>query len=148
MEFLVNSILKCDEPAVFMGFEESESDLAKNFSSLGFDLEQLRKDGKFAVDFVSVERSGEVGEYNMDGLFIRLETAVDALKAKRVVLDTLEMLFVAVDNHALIRSELRQLFQWMKKKGLTSVGLAHTASTERISSGVADIDLNPPDHPE
>jgi circadian clock protein KaiC len=123
MEFLVHGILNYAEPGVFMAFEETEKELGENVASFGYDLEQLRKDGKLAIDHVFVERGEieETGEYNLDGLFIRLADAIDSIKAKRVVLDTIEVLFAGLRNEAIIRSELRRLFRWLKEKGVTSI---------------------------
>lgn len=213
MEFLVHGIVDYAEPGVFMAFEETEKDLTQNVASFGYDLEKLQAEGKLAIDHVFIERSEieETGEYDLEGLFIRLGNAVDTIKAKRVVLDTIEVLFAGLSNQSIIRAELRRLFRWLKDRGLTaivtgergeglltrygleeyvadcvilldhrvteqlstrrlrivkyrgslhgtdeypflmgesgisvlpvtSVGLNHTASTERISSGVADLD--------
>ena len=122
-EFLVRGATEYGEPGVFMMFEETASELAANMRSLGFDLEQLQRQNKIALDFVRVERSEieETGEYDLDGLFIRLGYAIDSIKAKRVVLDTVEALFAGVPNHAILRSELRRLFRWLKEKGVTAV---------------------------
>jgi circadian clock protein KaiC len=123
LEFLVKGILEYGEPGVFMAFEETEKDLAENVASLGVDLEQLQYEGMLAIDYVAVERSQieETGEYNLDGLFVRLSCAVDAVKAKRVVLDTVEVLFSGLRDHSAIRSELRRMFRWLKDKGLTAI---------------------------
>lgn len=122
-EFLVHGALKFNEPGVFMMFEETASELAENMRSLGFDLDKLQRQKKIALDYVRVERSEieETGEYDLDGLFIRLGHAIDTIKAKRVVLDTVEALFAGVPNHAILRSELRRLFRWLKEKGVTAV---------------------------
>ena len=213
LEFLVHGIVDYGEPGVFMAFEETEKDLAENVASFGYDLDQLQRDGKLAIDHVFIERSEieETGEYDLEGLFIRLGNAVDTIKAKRVVLDTIEVLFAGLQSQSIVRAELRRLFRWLKDRGLTaivtgergegllsrygleeyvadcvilldhrvteqlstrrlrivkyrgtlhgtdeypflmgedgisvlpvtSVGLTHTAPTERISSGVADLD--------
>jgi len=123
MEFLVHGILDHGEPGVFMAFEETENDLAQNVASFGFDLEQLQKDGKLAIDHVFIERSEieETGEYDLEGLFIRLGSAVDSINAKRVVLDTIEVLFSGLRNQSIIRAELRRLFRWLKDRGLTAI---------------------------
>lgn len=123
LQFLVNGIRENNEPGVFMSFEESANDLSINARSLGFDLEQLRADNKLRIDYVHIERSEieETGEYDLEGLFIRLNHAIDSIGAKRVVLDTLETLFVGIQNLALLRSEIRRLFQWLKEKGVTAV---------------------------
>lgn len=122
-EFLVNGAVKYGEPGVFMMFEENAGELADNMRSLGYDLEQLQRQKKIALDFVRVERSEieETGEYDLEGLFIRLNHAIDTVKAKRVVLDTLEALFAGVPNHSILRAELRRLFRWLKDKGVTAV---------------------------
>lgn len=123
MQFLIKGITEFDEPGVFMSFEEPSHDLTLNVKSLGFDLEQLKADKKLVVDHVRVERSEieEAGEYDLDGLFIRLGYAIDSVKATRVVLDTIESLFSGLDNQAILRAELRRLFHWLKEKGVTAV---------------------------
>ena len=123
MQFLINGIREFDEPGVFMSFEEPSKDLTLNVKSLGFDLEQLKADKKLVVDYVRVERSEieEAGEYDLDGLFVRLGYAIDTVKAKRVVLDTLESLFSGLDNQGILRAELRRLFHWLKEKGVTAI---------------------------
>lgn len=123
MQFLIKGITEFKEPGVFMSFEEPSDDLTLNVKSLGFDLEKLKADKKLVVDHVRVERSEieEAGEYDLDGLFIRLGHAIDTIKAKRVVLDTIESLFAGLDNQAILRAELRRLFHWLKTKGVTAI---------------------------
>ena len=123
MQFLVKGITEFNEPGVFMSFEEPADDLAKNVSSLGFNLDKLKADKKLRIDHVRVERAEieETGEYDLEGLFIRLNYAIDAIGAKRVVLDTIETLFGGMTNTALLRSEIRRLFQWLKEKGVTTI---------------------------
>lgn len=123
MQFLIKGITEFNEPGVFMSFEEPSNDLSVNVKSLGFDLEQLKAEKKLVVDHVRVERSEieEAGEYDLDGLFIRLGHAIDSIKAKRVVLDTIESLFAGLDNQAILRAELRRLFNWLKTRGVTAV---------------------------
>ena len=122
-EFLVNGAMKFGEPGVFMMFEESADELAENMRSLGFDLRKLQKTKRVAVDSVRVHRSGaqETGEFELDGIFLRLGAAIDSVKAKRVVLDTLEALFAGISNHAIVRAELQRLFSWLKDRGVTAV---------------------------
>lgn len=123
MEFLVHGATKYNEPGVFVAFEEKAEELAVNVASLGFDLNQLQHDGQIRVDHVRIERSEieETGEYNLDGLFIRLAYAIDSIGAKRVVLDTIESLFSGLTNQAVLRAELRRLFEWLKEKKVTTI---------------------------
>ena len=123
LEFLVHGVKDFDEPGVFIAFEETEKELSQNIASFGFDLEAMEASGKLAVDHVFIERSEieETGEYDLEGLFIRLGSAVDSIGAKRVVLDTLEVLFAGLTNQSVIRAELRRLFRWLKDKGLTAI---------------------------
>jgi len=123
MEFLVRGSLLYDEPGVFVSFEETGEELATNVASLGFDVKQLIADKKLILEYVFIERSEieETGEYDLEGLFLRLGYAIDQIGAKRVVLDTLEALFSALPNEAIIRAELRRLFRWLKEKGVTAV---------------------------
>jgi circadian clock protein KaiC len=122
-QFIVKGITDCNEPGVFMTFEESASDLAQNLQSLGFELEKLKSENKLRVDHVRIERSEieETGEYDLEALFIRLNHAIESIGAKRVVLDTIESLFSGMENLALLRSEIRRLFAWLKEKGVTAV---------------------------
>ncbi|MBA2961144.1 MULTISPECIES: circadian clock protein KaiC [Ramlibacter] len=122
-EFIVRGATEFGEPGVFMMFEESEQELVANMRSLGFDLEKLQRQKKLALDYVRVERSEieETGEYDLEGLFIRLGHAIDSIGAKRVVLDTVEALFASLPNQAILRAELRRLFRWLKDKGVTAV---------------------------
>src|SRR5262245_25150272 len=123
MEFIIRGAVEFDEPGVFVTFEESEDDLRKNVVSLGFDLAALQKKKRIIVDHVRVERNEieETGEYDLEGLFIRLNHAIDSIGAKRVVLDTIETLFSGLSNAAILRAELRRLFRWLKDKGVTAV---------------------------
>lgn len=123
MEFLVNGATQYDEPGVFVAFEENTEDLAQNVASLGFDLKKLGRQKKLIVDHVRVERSEieETGDYDLEGLFIRLGHAIDSISAKRVVLDTIEVLFSALSNQGILRAELHRLFRWLKDKGVTAV---------------------------
>ncbi|MGA8432134.1 MAG: circadian clock protein KaiC [Candidatus Sulfotelmatobacter sp.] len=123
MEFLIRGATTYKEPGVFMAFEETEAELAQNVRSLGFDLDQMIKEKKVAVDYVRIERDeiDETGDYDLEGLFIRIGAAIDAVKAKRVVLDTIENLFAGLQNQGILRAELRRLFRWLKDKGVTAV---------------------------
>lgn len=123
IEFIVRGATEYNEPGVFVAFEEKSDELAMNVASLGFDLKQLQTDKKIRVDHVHIDRSEieETGEYDLEGLFIRLGYAIDSIGAKRIVLDTLENLFSGLDNQAVLRTELRRLFSWLKGKGVTAI---------------------------
>jgi circadian clock protein KaiC len=123
MEFLVRGITEFGEPGLFVAFEETGEELTQNVRSLGFDLDALVARKKLVVDYVRVERSEieEVGEYDLEGLFIRMGHAIDQIGAKRVVLDTIEVLFGGLSNETILRAELRRLFRWLKDRGVTAV---------------------------
>jgi circadian clock protein KaiC len=123
MEFLMHGAVQYGEPGVCMNFEETEDKLIANVASLGFDLRDLTKRKKLLVDYVSIERNqiAETGEYNLDGLFIRLAHAVKAIKAKRVVLDSVEALFSGIADSSILRSELSRLFRWLEDQHLTAI---------------------------
>jgi circadian clock protein KaiC len=123
MEFLVRGVTEYNEPGVFMAFEETAPELTQNVRSLGFDLDELANEKKLVIDFVRIERSeiDETGDYDLEGLFIRLGAAIDAIDAKRVVLDTIENLFAGLQNEGILRAELRRLFRWLKDKGVTAI---------------------------
>jgi circadian clock protein KaiC len=123
-----------------MAFEETASELAENVRSLGFDLEELIKQKKVIVDFVRIERSeiDETGDYDLEGLFIRLGAAIDAIGAKRVVLDTIENLFAGLQNQGILRAELRRLFRWLKDKGMTAVITAERGDGALTRNGLEE----------
>jgi circadian clock protein KaiC len=123
MAFLVNGARMYDEPGVFVAFEETPRELSQNFASLRYGIDELVRQKKLVVDYVYVERSEieETGEYDLEGLFVRLAHSIDSIGAKRVVLDTIETLFAGLSNHAILRAELRRLFRWLKEKGVTAV---------------------------
>lgn len=123
IEFLVRGATQFNEPGVFISFEETDEELATNVASLNFDLNELVAEKKLALDYVFIERSEieETGEYDLEGLFLRLDHAITSIGAKRIVLDTLEALFSSLPNEAIIRAELRRLFRWLKEKGVTAV---------------------------
>ncbi|HXB00663.1 MAG TPA: circadian clock protein KaiC [Steroidobacteraceae bacterium] len=121
--FLVNGAVMFNEPGVFVSFEETSDDLIKNVASLGYDLGALVAQKKIAIDFVRVERSEieETGEYDLEGLFVRLDYAIKSVGAKRVVLDTLEMLFAGLGDTQILRAEIRRLFAWLKQRDVTAI---------------------------
>lgn len=123
VQTLVQGALAEDEPGVLFAFEDTADDLAKNFASFGFPIEQLIAKKKLLVDYVAVERSEieETGRYDLEGLFVRLGSAVDAIGAKRVAIDTLETIFTGFSDQGLLRAELRRLFRWLKDRGLTAI---------------------------
>ena len=123
LEFLVRGAREFHEPGVCMTFEERAIDLVENVSALGFDLPKLIRTKKLVIDHVQLERSQieETGDYDLEGLFVRLNHAIDSIGAKRVVLDTIEALFAGLSNESVLRAELRRLFLWLKEKGVTTV---------------------------
>ncbi|WP_250634284.1 circadian clock protein KaiC [Pinirhizobacter soli] len=123
MTFLVNGARRFGEAGVFMSFEERAHDLSVNVASLGYDIDALVADGKLVIDHVHIERA-EIelgGEYDLEGVFVRLNHAIDSVGAKRVVLDTIEALFGGLEDSAILRAELRRLFAWLKDKGVTAI---------------------------
>jgi circadian clock protein KaiC len=139
-EFLVRGAAEFGEPGVFMSFEETEGELKANVSSLGFDLAKLVRRKKILLEHVHIERSEihETGEYDLEGLFVRLNLAIDSIGAKRVVLDTLEALFAGLPNEAILRAELRRLFRWLKVKGVTTVITAERGREQLTRHGLEE----------
>ena len=139
-EFLVRGAAQFGEPGVLMAFEETEAELKANVASLGFDLGRAIQRNKIVIDHVHIERSEvyESGEYNLEGLFVRLNHAIDSIGAKRVVLDTLEALFASLSNEAIRRAELRRLFRWLKDKGVTAVITAERGREQLTRNGLEE----------
>ena len=135
LEFLVRGATQYSEPGVFMSFEETIPDLTKNAASLGFDLNRMVADKKLFMDHVFISRSefAESGEYDLDGLFIRIADAVQRVGARRVVLDTIETLFGELPNPAFLRAEIRRLFGWLKQKELTAVMTAERDRSDKLT---------------
>ena len=121
--FLIHGARDFNEPGVFVTFEERPGDISANVASLGFGLDKLVDDQKIAFEYIALDRSEleEAGDYDLEGLFLRLEAAIDLVGAKRVVLDTIESLFSVFSNQAILRAEIRRLFDWLKDKGMTTV---------------------------
>jgi len=140
MEFLVRGAVESGQPGVFMAFEESTEELAKNFASLGHDLKALVAQKKLVLEFVHIERSEieETGEYDLEGLFVRLGHAIDSIGAKRVVLDTVEALFSGLSNTAILRAELRRLFRWLKERGVTAIITGERGETSLTRYGLEE----------
>ena len=123
IEFLVRGALEFNEPGVLLAFEETPQDIASNVASLGFDIQDLANKKKLFLDYISMDPSEvqETGEYDLEGLFIRLQDAVDTIGAKRVMFDTVEALFSGFSNPRILRAEFRRLFRWLKERGLTTI---------------------------
>jgi circadian clock protein KaiC len=140
MEFLVRGATEFGEPGVFISFEEPERDLIANVRSLGFDVPALMDQNLIAIDHIVVERSEiqEAGDYNLEGLFLRIGLAIDSVGAKRVVLDTIESLFSGFDNPAILRAELRRLFHWLKERGVTAVITAEKGEGQLTRQGLEE----------
>jgi circadian clock protein KaiC len=138
-EFLVRGT-ELGEPGVFVTFEESVLDLTRNVSGLGFDLNRLRAEGKLAIDYVHLDPSEieEAGGYSLDGLFVRLKHAVDAIGAKRIAIDTLEVLFGGLKDQAVLRAEIQRLFRWLKEAGLTAVVTAEAGELRLTRQGLEE----------
>jgi len=135
MEFIVRGARDFGEPGAFMAFEETGAELSKNVASLGFDVPKLVRQKKMALDYVQINRGEleETGEYDLEGLFVRLGSMIDEVKAKRVALDTLESLFSSLPNEAILRAELRRLFRWLKDKGVTTIITGEQGSGELLT---------------
>ncbi len=140
ISFLVNGALQFDEPGVLMSFEENTEELAQDVASLGFDLAALVESKRLVVDYVHIERSEieETGEYDLEGLFVRLDHAVKTVGAKRVMLDTVESLFGGLSNETILRAELRRLFRWLRDRNLTAVITGERGETTLTRHGLEE----------
>jgi circadian clock protein KaiC len=141
MEFLIRGAVEHGEPGVFVTFEETEQDLKENVASLGFDLDDLIRKKKLAVEFISVERHEieETGDYDLEGLFIRIDAAVREVNAKRIVLDTMEAIFAGLTNVAILRAEIRRLFRWLKDRGITAVVTGERGEQQLTRQGLEEF---------
>src|SRR5580765_4845116 len=140
IEFLVRGALEFDEPGVLMAFEETPEDIAKNVASLGFDIQELADKKKLFLDYISVDPAeiAETGDYDLEGLFIRLQDAVDTVGAKRVMFDTVEALFTGFSNPSILRAEFRRLFRWLKDRELTAIVTAERGDGTLTRQGLEE----------
>ena len=140
IEFILRGATLYNEAGVFMTFEEKTEELALNVTSMGFDLQKLQRRNRLRLDYVHIDRSAieETGEYDLEGLFIRLDHAINGIGAKRVVLDTIENLFAGLANQAILRTELRRLFQWLKQKGVTTIITAEKGENTLTRHGLEE----------
>ncbi|MBK9748653.1 MAG: circadian clock protein KaiC [Chloroflexi bacterium] len=138
MEFLIRGITEFDEPGVFIAFEETREELTQNFSSLGFDLENLSAQNKLLIDHIHTDwdRMDQTGEFDLDALLIRLDHAIQKVQAKRVVLDTVEVLFDVLGDTDMLRSELRRVFRWLKERGVTVVITGESGDNHLTRRGI------------
>ncbi len=138
--FLINGAREFDEPGVFVTFEERPVDIVSNVASLGFDMNRLMDEGKILIEHIAVDPAelAEIGEYDLEGLFLRLELAIDQIGAKRIVLDTIESLFSAFTNPAILRAEIRRLFDWLKDRGMTTVITAERGDGSLTRQGLEE----------
>jgi circadian clock protein KaiC len=138
--FLVSGAVDHNEPGVFLSFDERVADLGVNTASLGFDLPRLQERGLVAADHVYIERENieETGEYDLEGLFVRLDHAIRRVGARRVVLDSIDTLFAGIPNLAIVRSELRRLLGWLKERGLSTMITAERGEQTLTRHGVEE----------
>lgn len=140
MHFLTNGAQRLEEPGVFVSFEESPRELAENFAPFGIDLQAATEENSIAVEYLQLAPMGQVeaGSYSLEGLFLRLEAAIRAVDAKRVVLDTLESLFTRFDDQHVVRSELNRLFDWLKEQGVTTIVTAEAGAETLTRKGLEE----------
>ena len=122
IDFLINGASHYNEPGVFMSFEESEDELYQDVASINLDLKGLVSKKLILLEHVVLEhRDIQENDFNLEGLFVRLEHAIDAIGAKRVVLDSLESPFASITNPGILRLEIKRLFRWLKNKKVTAI---------------------------
>ena len=140
VQFIVNGALKCGETGILMSLDETAESLAKNFVSVGFDLDELRLTKKIAIDHVLIEKSQmlDTGAYSLDGLLIRLDHAISSMGAKRVVIDSVDSLFMGFGDNEFFRAELRRLFHWLKGRGVTTVVTCEAGKDSISRSGIEE----------
>jgi circadian clock protein KaiC len=140
ISFLVEGAQRFNEPGVLLTFEEKAEELATDVRSLGYDLDKLCEEKKILIDYVHVDRSEieETGEYDLEGLFVRLDHAIREVGAKRVVLDTIETLFGGLKDTGILRAELRRLFRWLRDRGMTAVITAERGENQFTRQGLEE----------
>ncbi|MFW6138014.1 MAG: ATPase domain-containing protein [Spirochaetota bacterium] len=140
MQFIVKGAVEYGEPGIFAAFEETAAGLAENVSSLGWNIYELINQNRVGIEEIRIDPSvmQEAGEYNLEGLFVRLGSLVDSVGTKRIVLDSIEALFGAYSKEHLLRAEFRRLLQWLKQKGLTAVVTAEKGKPSLTRYGLEE----------
>jgi circadian clock protein KaiC len=140
IDFLINGVINYNEPGIFMSFEESEDELYKNVASLNLDLQGLVSQKKILLDYVLLERRDiqEKGEFNLEGLFVRLELAIDSIGAKRVVIDSIDSLFAGLADDGILRLEIKRLFRWLKEKQVTAIVTGELVQSSYTHQGMEE----------
>jgi circadian clock protein KaiC len=140
IDFLMNGVINYNEPGIFMSFEETEDELYKNVASLNLDLQGLVSQKKILLDYVLLERRDiqEKGEFNLEGLFVRLELAIDTIGAKRVVIDSIDSLFAGLADDGILRLEIKRLFRWLKEKQVTAIVTGELVQSSYTRQGMEE----------
>jgi len=140
IDFLINGVINYNEPGIFMSFEETEDELYKNVASLNLDLQGLVSQKKILLDYVLLERRDiqEKGEFNLEGLFVRLELAIDSIGAKRVVIDSIDSLFAGLADDGILRLEIKRLFRWLKEKQVTTIVTGELVQSSYTRQGMEE----------
>ena len=140
IDFLINGAINYNEPGIFMSFEETEDELYKDVASLNLDLQGLVSQKKILLDYVLLERRDiqEKGEFNLEGLFVRLELAIDSIGAKRVVIDSIDSLFAGLADDGILRLEIKRLFRWLKEKQVTAIVTGELVQSSYTRQGMEE----------
>jgi circadian clock protein KaiC len=140
IDFLINGVINYNEPGIFMSFEETEDELYKNVASLNLDLQGLVSQKKILLDYVLLERRDiqEKGEFNLEGLFVRLDLAIDSIGAKRVVIDSIDSLFAGLVDDGILRLEIKRLFRWLKEKQVTAIVTGELVQSSYTRQGLEE----------
>jgi len=150
LQFVVRGAERFGESGVIVSFEESRQALMQNALAVGCDLPQLVERGKIYLDCIDfpAEREVEAGEFDLDGLFVRLEAAIRAVPAQRFFIDGIETLFSRYSRTEIVRAELQRLNRWLREKRITALltgesqggALTRYGIEEFLSDGVIRLD--------
>ena len=137
IDFLINGAVDYKENGVFMSFEETSDELYDDTASLNLDLKALVLQKKIVLEHVVLERKDlQEKDFNLEGLLVRLEHAIDSVKAKRVVLDSIESLFAGIEDNGILRLEIKRLFRWLKEKQVTAIVTGETGQDSYTHHGI------------
>src|SRR4030042_1282906 len=149
-EFLVRGALQFGEPGVFMSFEETSDELTKNVASLGFKLGDLVAQKKISLDYVHIDRSevedtGEQGEktFTRHGLEEYVSDCVIFLDHR--ISEQVSTRRIRVVKYRGSAHDTNEFPFLIDERGvtvmpITSLGLRHTVSNKRVSTGIPRLD--------
>jgi circadian clock protein KaiC len=121
LQFLVHGALQCNEPGIFVAFEESSKRICANAANFGWDLAILQRKKLFILDAQPTPDMIQMGDFDLGGLLAALAAKTKALGARRIVLDALDVVLALLPDAAAKRREIYRVHEWLLANDLTAI---------------------------